>query len=61
MMSKAETKTERKPETKVEKKPEVKEGEIQRREVVEWYEVFDKNLVYMMYGKAGVGKTRLAV
>ena len=61
MMSKVETKTERKPETKVEKKPETKEGETQRREVVEWYEVFDKNLVYMMYGKAGVGKTRLAV
>ena len=36
MMSKVETKTERKPETKVEKKPETKEGETQRREVVEW-------------------------
>ena len=60
-MSKTEVKTEKKPETKVEKRPETREGETQRREVVEWYEVFAKDLVYMMYGKAGVGKTRLAV
>ncbi|MCG2892910.1 MAG: ATP-binding protein [Vulcanisaeta sp.] len=60
-MSKAETKTERKPETKVERRPETREGETQRREVVEWYEVFAKDLVYLVYGKAGVGKTRLAV
>jgi len=67
---KAETKpAERKPETKVEKKPETKpredieevvEGE-EREEVVEWYEVFERNLIYLMYGEAGVGKTRLAV
>jgi len=61
MMSKAETKTERKPETKIEKKPEIKEGETQRREVVEWHEVFDGNTIKLVYGKAGVGKTRLAL
>jgi len=55
-----ETKTERKPEAKTEKKPEARE-ETQKREVVEWYEVFDKDLVYLKYGKAGVGKTRLAL
>jgi len=55
---KAETKTtEKKPEVKVEKK----EGEAQKKEVVEWYEVVDKNLIHLVYGKAGVGKTRLAV
>jgi len=61
--------TEKKPETKTERKPETREGETQRREVVEeereevveWYEVFERNLIYLMYGEAGVGKTRLAV
>jgi hypothetical protein len=64
-MSRAETRTEKRPESKVEarveKKPEVREGETQRREVVEWFEVFDKDIIYLVYGKAGVGKTRLAV
>jgi len=60
-MSRAESKTmEKKTESKTERKPETREEETQRREV-EWYEVFAKDLVYMMYGKAGVGKTRLAV
>ena len=64
-MSRAEARTEKRPESKVEarveKKPEVREGETQRREVVEWFEVFDKDIIYLVYGKAGVGKTRLAV
>ncbi len=59
-MSKAEVRTERKPESKTERKPETRE-ETQRGEVIEWYEVFAKDLVYLVYGKAGVGKTRLAV
>jgi len=59
---KAETKpTEKKPESKTERKPETREGETQRREVVEWYEVFDGNKIKLVYGKAGVGKTRLAL
>ena len=59
---KAETKpTEKKPETKTERKPEAREGEAQRREVVEWHEVFDGNKIKLVYGKAGVGKTRLAL
>ena len=52
-MSKAESKTmEKKPESKTERKPEVKprEEETQRREVVEWYEVFAKDLIYLVYG-----------
>ena len=53
--------TEKKPETKTERKPETREGETQRREVVEWYEPFEKNLIILMYGKAGGGKTRLAI
>ena len=60
-MSKTEVKTEKKPETKVERRPETREGETQRREVVEWYEVFAKDLIYLKYGKAGAGKTRLAL
>jgi len=59
-MSKAETRTEKKPETKVERKVETRE-ETQKKEVVEWFEVFDKNLIDLVYGKAGGGKTRLAV
>jgi len=59
-MSKAETKTEKKPEIKAERKVETRE-ETPKREVVEWYEVVDKDLIYLAYGKAGVGKTRLAV
>ncbi len=59
---KAETKpTEKKPESKTERKIEAREGEAQRREVVEWYEVFDGNKIKLVYGKAGVGKTRLAL
>jgi len=59
---KAETKTtEKKPESKTERKIEAREEEAPKREVVEWYEVFDKNLIYLKYGKAGVGKTRLAL
>jgi len=69
LMSKVETKVERKSESKIERKPEVKvekkmesgEGESQRKEVVEWYEVFDPNLINLVYGKAGAGKTRLAI
>ena len=60
-MSRVETRTEKKPEVKAEKKPEAREGEAQRREVVEWFEVFDRDLIYLKYGKAGTGKTRLAV
>ena len=59
-MSRVETRTERKPEVKSEKKPETKE-ETQKKEVVEWYEAFDKDLIYLIYGKAGAGKTRLAI
>jgi len=59
---KAETKpAEKKPEAKTERKPEAREGEAQRREVVEWHEVFDGNKIKLVYGKAGVGKTRLAL
>jgi Cdc6-like AAA superfamily ATPase len=59
---KAETKpAEKKPESKTERKPEAREGEAQRREVVEWHEVFDGNKIKLVYGKAGVGKTRLAL
>jgi len=60
-MSRAETRTEKKPETKVERKVETREEETPKREVVEWYEVFAKDLIYLKYGKAGVGKTRLAL
>jgi len=68
-MSRAETKTERKPETKVEKRTETKPREDieevvekeEKEEVVEWYEVFERNLIYLIYGEAGIGKTRLAV
>jgi Cdc6-like AAA superfamily ATPase len=59
---KAETKpTEKKPESKTERRIEAKEEEAQRKEVVEWYEVFDGNRIDLVYGKAGVGKTRLAL
>jgi hypothetical protein len=59
---KVETKpTEKKTETKTEKKTETREGEAQRREVVEWYEVFARDVIYLIYGRAGVGKTRLAI
>jgi len=59
---KAETKTtEKKPETKTERKMGETREEAQKREVVEWYEAFDKNLIDLVYGKAGGGKTRLAV
>jgi Cdc6-like AAA superfamily ATPase len=59
---KAEPKTtEKKPETKTERKIETREEETQRKEVVEWYEVFDGNKINLVYGKAGVGKTRLAL
>ena len=58
----AETKpVEKKPESKTERKIETREEETQRKEVVEWYEVFSKDLIYLKYGKAGVGKTRLAL
>jgi len=60
-MSRVETRVERKSESKIERKPETKEGELQRKEIVEWYDVFAKDIIYLVYGKAGVGKTRLAV
>ena len=59
-MSKAEARSEKKPEVKSEKKPEARE-EAQKREVVEWHEVFDGDRINLVYGKAGVGKTRLAI
>ena len=67
---KAETKpTEKKPESKTERKIEAKPREDieevveweEREEVVEWYEPFERNLIHLMYGEDGVGKTRLAV
>ena len=59
---KAETKTtEKKPESKTERKMGEAREEAQKREVVEWYEAFDKNLIDLVYGKAGGGKTRLAI
>jgi len=70
---KPEAKIERKAETREEEtqRREVVEEVAKRvveeiekeggEEVVEWYEVFKKNLLYLMYGEAGVGKTRLAV
>jgi len=59
---KAEAKpVEKKPESKTERKIETREGETQRREVVEWHEVFDGDRINLVYGKAGVGKTRLAL
>ena len=59
---KAETKpTEKKPESKTERKIEAREGEAQKKEVVEWYEAFDGDRIDLVYGKAGVGKTRLAL
>jgi adenosyl cobinamide kinase/adenosyl cobinamide phosphate guanylyltransferase len=59
---KAETKpTEKKPETKTERREGETQPETKRREVVEWHEVFDGNKIKLVYGKAGVGKTRLAL
>ena len=59
---KAETKpTEKKPESKTERREGETQPEAKRREVVEWYEVFDGNKINLVYGKAGVGKTRLAL
>ena len=59
---KAETKpTEKKPESKTERREGETQPEAKRREVVEWHEVFDGNKIKLVYGKAGVGKTRLAL
>ncbi len=59
---KAETKTtEKKPESKTERREGETQPETKRREVVEWHEVFDGNKIKLVYGKAGVGKTRLAL
>jgi len=59
---KAETKTtEKKPESKTERKMGEAREEAQKREVVEWYEAFDGDRINLVYGKAGAGKTRLAL